>query len=1002
MRSRHELEIVKNFVDSTYTHFGNKLIVDTNKVYDPEHTKLGFCFKHVDPVTGGVVYKIDCSKIGIERTDFRIMMHEYAHIYLGHLDNIHEELDVQICNAFRDHRPEIIQTIVENCGIDETTANRLIERIIDDPQLNHEIHNIAMDMECNSSVLSKEDVEEMELDITSVLPKYEEELLKKVIDSAQSEDYKKALSDRLAQMESEAKIKLIIPERYYTGKDANGEPIPFPNDLSYVDYIILIIMHIDQFVKMMVSIQMGGNGDTKDVTKEDIQNALNGMFQKMRQRMSGKQQSEAFREGYKQALRDARQGKIDPSQMRQDPTAQLDGKSQEYKEGFAQGVKDTVNKNFGSPDFKQGYQDGYNDAMNNQGQQNQNGNQSSGNQNQNGQGQNQSQGQQGQSGNQNQNGGTQSQNGQGQQNGSQGNQGQQNQGSQQSSGQNQSGGQTGGQKSQDYQNGYQAGQRDANNSQNGQGQQQSQSSQQNSGNQQNGAGQSGQQQQQQGGQQGQMPNMPGAGNQMGQQSQPGQGSNPGGNGGQQGQQDGNGAPGQGQNQSGNQAGGNQSSNQAQNGGGNVGAQGQQNGGSQGTGNDYSDGYNDGKKAAQDSIDNAQNQGQGGQQGQQGQGNGQQGQGQSGQQGSGQGQEGEGDGQGQGQGNGGGMSQEMQDYNDGYQQALNDLANAQQNQGQGQGNGLSDLLRSMGVSSGGGMGQPGGQPGQGNPMGGQCDGGTQEHNKQDPGQKKGQGREQDDTLSPFEGLPGSKEDDMDHGSDSRKDADQKREVGHIQAGGGVGMGRGNGPDCVREVDKFADDVDMALTEVLNDVKSRVVKSNIQRDMMKLYNRGIVRSVIAPSLSRKITISTKPKLVFLIDVSGSMDTRLIDRILCTISRTLKKINRDLRYDIITWSDYLGEHLKNIDPRKPHPKISCGGGTEMARGMKYFKEHYGPEAILVLISDFCDSLDQWHDVEKTMGKYSMWGFNYGNNRYSYKRGDWDWTYFKQRDFSDYGYDN
>ena len=986
MRSRHELEIVKNFVDSTYTHFGNKLIVDTNKVYDSEHTKLGFCFKHIDPVTGGVVYKIDCSKIGIERTDFRIMMHEYAHIYLGHLDNIHEELDVQICNAFRDHRPEIIETIVQNCGIDETTANRLIERIIDDPQLNHEIHNIAMDMECNSSVLSKEDVEEMELDITSVLPKYEEELLKKVIDSAHSEDYKKALSDRLAQMESEAKIKLIIPERYYTGKDANGEPIPFPNDLSYVDYIILIIMHIDQFVKMMVSIQMGGNGDTKDVTKEDIQNALNGMFQKMRQRMSGKQQSEAFREGYKQALRDARQGKIDPSQMRQDPTAQLDGKSQEYKDGFKQGVEDTVNKNFGSQDFKQGYQDGYNDAMNNQNQQNQNGNQQDQNQGQ--QNQQGNQGQQGQSGNQNQNGGTQSQNGQG-------NQGQQNQGSQsvgqQSSGQNQNGGQTGGQngqKSQDYQNGYQAGQRDANNSQNGQGQQQSQSGQQNSGNQQNGAGQNDQQQQQQGGQQGQMPNMPGAGNQMGQQSQPGQGSNPGGNGGQQGQQGGSGSSGQGQNQAGNQAGGNQP-------GGTGGAQGQQDGESQGTGSDYSDGYNDGKKAAQDAIDNAQNLGQGGQQGQQGQG-----------------QEG-GDGQGQGQGqssdqnqngggNGSGMSQEMQDYNDGYQQALNDLANAQNNQGQGQGNGLSDLLRSMGVSSGGGMGQPG--QGQGNTpgMGGQCDGGTQEHNKQDPGQKKGEGREQDDTLSPFEGLPGTKEDDMDHGSDSRKDADQKREVGHIQAGGGVGMGRGNGPDCVREVDKFADDVDMALTEVLNDVKSRVVKSNIQRDMMKLYNRGIVRSVIAPSLSRKITISTKPKLVFLIDVSGSMDTRLIDRILCTISRTLKKINRDLRYDIITWSDYLGEHIKDIDPRKPHPRISCGGGTEMAKGMKYFKEHYGPEAILVLISDFCDSLDQWHEVERTMGKYSLWGFNYGNNRYSYKRGDWEWTNFKQRDFSDYGYDD
>ena len=145
-------------------------------------------------------------------------------------------------------------------------------------------------------------------------------------------------------MEAEAKIKLIIPERYYTGKDANGEPIPFPNDLSYPDYLIMIILHIDQFVKMMVSIQMGENGDTKDITKEDIQNALAGMFKKMRQRTAGNQQSEAYRQGYKQALRDARSGKIDPSQMNKQ--SQLDGKSQEYKEGFAQGVKGYCKQEF--------------------------------------------------------------------------------------------------------------------------------------------------------------------------------------------------------------------------------------------------------------------------------------------------------------------------------------------------------------------------------------------------------------------------------------------------------------------------------------------------------------------------------------------------------------------------------------------------------------------------------------------------------------------------------
>jgi hypothetical protein len=827
MRSRHELEVIKNFVDSTYSNFGNKLIVDVDKKFDPKsRTELGFCFKHIDPTTGGVTYKIDCSKIGIERTDFRIMMHEYAHIYLGHLDGIHEELDTQICNAFRDHRAEIIESIMNKCGIDYKTADRLIERIIDDPMLNHQIHNIAMDMECNSSVLSEEDVNEMELDITSVLPKYEEEILKKAIENANAEDYKKALNDHLREIETEAKIKLIVPGRYNMGVDENGNPIPFPDNLTYADYIVLIVTNIDQFVKMCVSIQMGGNGDTQDITKEDVMNALSGMLQKMNQRTS-QNQSEAYRQGYQQALRDARAGRVDPQSAVKDMNQQLDGQSQEFKDGFQQGFKDEMEKTLGSEDFKQGYKDGYNDEVQKQ-------------QNQSGQQGNQQQGQQGQ-----------------QQSDSQGSDqqpGQQRQGQQQGQG-----------SSEDYNRGYEAGQRDA---------------------------------------------------QM------------------NGQEGGEGSDQQGQDQSS--------------------GEGQQ---------DYRQGYQQGQQMA----DNAMNQGPG-QQGNSG--------------GQGQGQSGD------GQGEGSGQSQEMQDYNEGYQQALQDMANSQ---GQGQGQGLSDLLQSMGISSGGGM--------SGNPGSGGSDGGTQPHNKQDPGQKKGEGREQKDSLNPFEGA-GKR--DQDHMTDSRREADSKRELGQIQAGGGVGMGRGNGPDVTREVDKFADDVDIALGEVLNDVRSRVVKSEVQRDTMKLYNRGIIRSVIAPSLSRKVTISTKPKLVFLIDVSSSMNTRLIDRILKSISKSLKKLNRDLRYDIITWSDYLGEHIKNIDPRKSIPRISSGGGTEMARGMEYFKEHYGPEAILVLISDFCDSLDEWHKVELTMPRYSMWGFNYGSNRYSYRRGDWEWKYFKQRNFSDYGYDD
>ena len=226
MRTKSELEIIKRFIDNTYCRFGNMLMVNTNKPFNPDCPELGYCFKYKSDDGRTIIYKIVCSKIGIEHTDFRIMMHEYGHIYLGHLDGIHEELDTQICNVFRDYRGELIERINRECGID--FAEKLIERVIDDPALNHSLHNIAMDMEVNSKVLSKEDVEEMEMDITSVLPKYQEELLKYAIDHTRDEDQKKGLEDALKKMENEAKIKLIVPERYYIAKDQPFLRAPAP------------------------------------------------------------------------------------------------------------------------------------------------------------------------------------------------------------------------------------------------------------------------------------------------------------------------------------------------------------------------------------------------------------------------------------------------------------------------------------------------------------------------------------------------------------------------------------------------------------------------------------------------------------------------------------------------------------------------------------------------------------------------------------------------------
>ena len=603
MRTDNELDIIKSLIDNTYNRFGNSLLVNTDKPFNPDNPELGYCYKYTDEVNNLSTYKIVCSSTGESFVDKRVLMHEYGHIYLLHLDGIHEELDNKLFNVIKNDRDSLIKQINDECGID--FADKLLTRIIDDPVLNHSLHNIAMDMEVNSKVLSLDDVEEMEKRITQLLPKYQEELLKYIRDKVEDPEKKKELDDTLKKMEKESKIKLIHPSRYHF-----QDKTPFPNDLSYPEYLLLIIKNIPEFIKMLVSIQQGGNGDTSQVSKDQIQDVLGGK-------------------------------------------------------------------------------------------------------------------------------------------------------------------------------------------------------------------------------------------------------------------------------------------------------------GQGSGNS--------DQSGQDSQD-------------------------------------------QGSGNGGSMdysSQGMQNFE--------------------------NLLEDLGMSDG--NSQKNDQSGQ---------------DSQDQGSGNGEGDERVD--SPYKGIrdngaaseldkqgdtPGGSH--RDHGNQERDKADKKRELGQINGQGGTGCGNSGGPDVTRKVDTMADEVDMALDEVIQNYSSKIVSVATRKDMMYLWNRGINRSVIAPAYRRKYTVNTNPTITFLIDISGSMDTRLVDRILTTISQKMKRIGRGLKYNIITWSTRLGEHLKDLDPRKPVPRISCGGGTEMAGGMRYFKENYGPESILILISDFEDYMEEWHKVEMTMPEYTLYGFNYGRPQ----NVDFKWNNFKVREF-------
>lgn len=678
-KSRAELETLKDFVDRTYSGiYGKKLFVSTEKQYDPEHNELGYCYKFVDD-NGNVVYQIVCARTGLDDTDYRILLHEYGHIYLGHLDAIHEELDQQICNLFANHRQELIDQLNQSLGI--TDADKLIDRVIDDPNMNHSLHNIAEDMEVNSKVLSPDDIKEMETDLSTLIPSYNKELLEYIKSNEVDEKIKKELEEKVKELEANMKMKLILPEYYHT---PDGKP--FPDGLTYPDYLLLIVSNLDQFVRMLASLK--------------LKQSLNGMT------------------------------------------------DQELKDLLNNSGRDLSNK---SEEYKKGYQDALNDAKNNEV-----GKQLSQYQ------QNQSKGQQGQQG------------------------------------------------------------QDSNQNQQSYGQ----------------------------GQPGEQAASP--------QGQPAQGNGQGSNSTQ-----GNGGPGQGQ---------------------------------------------------------------------------------------------------------------MSDYEQGYQDALNDLSQQGQGQGQGKIGGLLDQLF-------GGKGQ------------GKAKSSPFAHDNTDPNNGDG------GSLGPWADKPEhytERRGIRDHGSDSREVADQKRRVGQIRAGGGISCGNSGGADVLREVDQDVDAVDMALNEVFRNMRTRVVKLSTKKDLMRNYNRGIVRSVISPSVTRKITIANEQKIVYLIDVSGSMDTELIDRILKSIKRNMARLSKGLRYDIIAWSTRLEGHIKDINPRREVPEFPTGGGTSIGQGIQYFKDNYGPEATLIIISDFEDNLNEWHEVEKTMNGYSIYGFNYGTNRWaSRQESSIAWKNLKQRDF-------
>lgn len=219
---------------------------------------------------------------------------------------------------------------------------------------------------------------------------------------------------------------------------------------------------------------------------------------------------------------------------------------------------------------------------------------------------------------------------------------------------------------------------------------------------------------------------------------------------------------------------------------------------------------------------------------------------------------------------------------------------------------------------------------------------------------------------------------DHGTDSRDQADDKRQNNpndYAKPSPGIGSEHS---DTVRNYKINNDPLEMHLQEIIREYRHKVIKRDFAKDMVHKYNRKILgrdNKMLSPTYRQKITKSENPTIAFVIDVSGSMDESLIDRCITTIRNQMKRLDRSLKYNIIAWDTQLCEYYKNIDFRSPIPRLHSYGGTYLAGAFDLFKKDFGKEAIMILISDFEDHLDSWHRKEVDMNGYSMYGLCYGS---------------------------
>ena len=146
-------------VEFLYNNFGNILVC--NEIEDISNNPIGYCTKIGD------VYKVyHYNKFDDDYLNEVVLKHEYGHIYLGHLSSVHENSNKNLTSIIRNNFDDLVNLINANCGIDYGSS--LLKKVIHEPIYNKMVHNIAADLEVNSTILSIDDIRSLELAINNI------------------------------------------------------------------------------------------------------------------------------------------------------------------------------------------------------------------------------------------------------------------------------------------------------------------------------------------------------------------------------------------------------------------------------------------------------------------------------------------------------------------------------------------------------------------------------------------------------------------------------------------------------------------------------------------------------------------------------------------------------------------------------------------------------------------------------------------------------------------